>query len=113
MGAPGYTQAGLSKGIAYVFDANPDSTTFGALLVTLSFPGGVHLFPTQIPAQFGASVTALGSEIVVGAPGGDSPMSPLGEVYLFDGTTGALVTTIRTPLPGLSDFGAVRGGRRQ
>ena len=105
VGAPGYTQAGVSSGIAYVFDANPESTTFGSLLLTLSFPGTVHLFPTQIPAQFGASVTAVGSEIVVGAPGADPPLSPLGAVYLFDGTTGALVKTIRTPIAGISDFG--------
>ncbi len=38
VGAPGSSLTGPGDGVAYVFDANPESTTFGDLLATLTIP---------------------------------------------------------------------------
>ena len=53
---------------------------------------------------FGWSVGRLGTDILVGAPSifGGSPEG--GEAYLFDGSTGALVTVFPNPTPATSDF---------
>ena len=80
VGAPGSSLSGPGDGVAYVFDANPESTTFGDLLATFTIPDpdAAH------DAQFGAAVGATNTNIVIGAPGKDGGT---GEVYEFEGDT--------------------------
>ena len=94
VGAPGSSRSGTGDGIAYVFDANADSTTFGQLLATLVIPDP----DAQAAAQFGAAVGAADSNIVIGAAGKDGGS---GEVYEFEGDPtqpnfGASCSTSRT-----------------
>ena len=63
VGAPGSSLSGPGDGVAYVFDANADSTTFGNLLATLTIPDP----DAQTDAQFGAAVGTTNTNIVVGA----------------------------------------------
>ncbi len=95
VGAPGSSLSGPGDGVAYVFDANVESTTFGDLLATLTIPDAA----SQSQAHFGASVGATDSNILVGAPGASSGK---GGVYEFDGDTtdpsfGSLVLPISNP----------------
>jgi len=85
-------------GSAYLFDG-----TTGALLLTI---------PNPAPAdgdRFGASLAALGGNILVGAhwdnPGG---VTHAGSAYLFDGATGALLLTIPNPTPAAGDYFGAR-----
>ena len=104
VGAPGSSLSGSGDGAAYVFDANPDSTTFGALLATLSLPNP----DAAAHAQFGAAVGSTNTEILIGAPGKDGST---GEVYEFGGdptlpTFGEVLLDIKNPsLQAGSDFG--------
>jgi hypothetical protein len=84
-------------GSVYVFDS-----TTGALLLTI---------PNPAPAagdRFGASIAVFGGNILVGAPEDDpGGVTHAGSVYLFHGTTGALLLTISNPAPATNDwFGA-------
>ncbi len=63
VGAPGSSISGTGDGVAYVFDANYDSPTFGALLATLKIPDP----NAQAEAHFGASVGTTNMNIVIGA----------------------------------------------
>ena len=91
--------------MVYVFDANPNDTTFGNLLLTLAYPGSGG------GAEFGAAVAGAGNDIAVGAPTADPSLPPtLGQVYLFDGTTGSLLATITNPVPGSFGFGTSVAG---
>jgi uncharacterized repeat protein (TIGR01451 family) len=74
-------------GAAYLFDAT------GRLLFSMSNPSP---FGT---AEFGFSVAALGNNILVGAPDDSTRGTGAGAVYLFDGTTGALLQTFYSPHP--------------
>ena len=79
-------------GSVYLFDG-----TTGALLQTINNP---------TPAQgdtFGFSMAAVGNNILVGAVGDDTGAPDSGSVYLFDGTTGALLRTINNPNPAAND----------
>ena len=78
VGAPGSSLSGPGNGVAYVFDANSDSTTFGDLAGDAHDPRPRR----QAGAQFGASVGATNTNIVIGAPGKDGGQ---GEVYEFEG----------------------------
>ena len=133
--------------MAYVFDANAESTTFGAVLATLTIPdaggmtnaqfgaavgatdtnilvglrphgggkGAVYEFegdttqsnfgkpllnipnPTSQPgSDFGAAVAGDGNNLIVGAPA-ESLAGATGGVFVFDGTTGNLITSIANP----------------
>ncbi len=76
----------LADGSAYLLDG-----VTGALLQALD---------TGLPADgFGFSVAALGSHLLVGAPGDDTGALNAGAVHLFDGTTGALIRTFHSPTP--------------
>ena len=80
-------------GAAYLFDG-----TSGALLKTF-------LNPT--PAfndTFGASVAAVGNNVLVGAPRDDTGAADAGAAYLFDGSTGALLRTFQKPTPDAGDY---------
>src|SRR5207247_8455774 len=46
--------------------------------------------------QFGFAVTAVGSTVLIGAPGA-------GRAFLFDGTSGALLRTLAAPTPEAGD----------
>ena len=109
VGAPGSSLSGPGDGVAYVFDANAEGTTFGNLLATLTIPdpGASNL------AQFGAAVGTTNTNIVIGAPGKDGGV---GEAYEFEGDTtqsnfGDLLLKIKNPTsqPG-SGFGAAVAG---
>ena len=103
---------------------NGDFDRFGQSVATLSdnsavigasganvvyvFPTDVHtLSPTLIipnpavtPGDFGQSVDVTDNDhILVGAPKDDSEGTDTGRVYLFDGTTGNLLLTIKNPDP--------------
>ena len=87
VGAPNEDGGGPQGGTAYLFDGET-----GALLVTLGNP-------SPDPGDFfGAAVAAVGSTIVVGAPGDDTWYPDAGAVYVFD-TAGTLLTTILSPGP--------------
>ncbi|MCB9979520.1 MAG: FG-GAP repeat protein [Rhodospirillales bacterium] len=81
-------------GSAYVFD-----TTTGNLITTLNNPA---------PAAgdyFGISVAVSGTTAVIGAnqddPGG---VNGAGSAYVFDTTTGNLITTLNNPAPAADDY---------
>lgn len=93
IGAPGYNMAPTwGVGRAYLFNTN------GMLLTTYANPKPAH------DANFGCSVTALGSDrLLIGANGG---IGQDGAAFLFS-TNGALLTTFTNPTPGaLDQFGA-------
>jgi hypothetical protein len=90
VGAPLETQGTTTfAGHAYVFDA-----TTGGLISTLTSPN------PQLNGYFGASVSISGDAVVVGAP--DEMVgttASAGQAYVFDATTGDLITTLITPAP--------------
>ncbi len=99
---PGATPV-IDAGSVYLFDG-----TTGASLLTI---------PNPAPAagdQFGASVAAVGGNILVGANMDDpgvTPVTDAGSAYLFDGATGALLLTIPNPAPNSGDqFGVSVAG---
>jgi hypothetical protein len=65
-------------------------------VLTLTEPGGRYC------STFGTAVASLGNEILIGAPRprNGSPTAADGAVYVFDGTTGALLRTIESPASG-------------
>lgn len=81
-----------NAGSAYVFDA-----TTGALVSTLSNPSPVAT------DSFGRSVGISGNLAVVGAYGDDTGVSGAGIAYVFNATTGALVSTLNNPAPLTND----------
>ncbi len=109
VGAPGSSITGPGDGVAYVFDANVDSTTFGNLLATLTIPDA----DASGHAQFGAAVGTTNTNILIGAPGKDGGT---GEAYEFEGDTsqsnfGALLLDIANPVSQAnSNFGAAIAG---
>ena len=109
VGAPGSSISGIGNGAAYLFDANSDSATFGALLATFTLPNP----GSTTDAQFGASVSSAGSAVVIGAPGAASDE---GAVYEFQGDStqpsfGSPLWTIPNPDAGVgSQFGAAVSG---
>jgi hypothetical protein len=78
----------------------------GSLLRTLRSPA---------PAtgdRFGFSVTVAGSRIAVGAPGDDGAGPDSGAVFVFNGSTGTLERTLRSPTPvANAGFGFAVGAR--
>ena len=94
----GTTGVAGGNGVVYVFDANPNDTTFGNLLLTLAYPGSGG------GAEFGAAVAARGTTLrwVLRRPIHRCRTTLEIPVYLFDGTTGSLLATITNPVPGHS-----------
>ena len=83
--------------MVYLFDADTDDPTFGDLLATITIPDA----GSSTGAQFGASVGATNTDIVIGAPGKDAGQ---GEVYEFEGDPtqpnfGSLLLAIAEPEP--------------
>jgi hypothetical protein len=83
----------LNAGAAYLYDG-----ATGTLLLTLANPD-----PT-INDDFGSSVSALGSNLLVGARRDDAAASDAGTVYLFDGSSGALIRTFTSPTPSVREY---------
>lgn len=95
VGAPGDDPGGATDaGTAHVFNA-----TTGALITTLNSPD-----PAAFD-NFGSSVAIAGELVVVGAIAGDSDgVMNSGIAYVFDATTGALVSTLSNPTPATLDL---------
>ena len=93
IGAPFASSSGVANaGLAYLFDNT------GVLLQTFSKPTA-----PVADERFGFSVAALGTDVLIGAPFDNTAASQSGAVYLFNGTTGALLRTLATPS---ADLGA-------
>ena len=90
-----YGQSVAVVGTKVVIPAPQDVEVFdlatGTLLLSIPLPS-----PND---AFNATVAALGNDILVGAPGDDTAGDSAGAVYLFDGTTGALLQTFLNPDP--------------
>jgi hypothetical protein len=83
-------------GVVRVFNA-----TTGALVTTLVDPS------PGAGDQFGRSVAVSGNTVVVGAPFDDTGATDSGRAYVFNATTGALLTTLSNPAPAAGDnFGS-------
>ena len=102
VGAPGSSITGPGDGAAYLYDANPDSETFGKLLATFTIanPDAAH------HAEFGESVGSADTNLLIGAPGKDGGT---GEVDVFQGDPtaplfGSLILAVPNP-----DAQAARG----
>jgi len=65
----------------------------GTLMQTLESPD------PMTGDRFGFSLAVAGTEIIVGAPGDDGAGPDSGAAFVFDGTTGALLRTLRSPTP--------------
>ena len=91
VGAYGEDDAsGTDSGKAYIYNV-----TTGALLFTLNNP---NPFGTSASDQFGISVSISGTKCIVGAFQEDaSGNSDSGKAYIFDVTTGALLSTVNNP----------------
>ena len=97
VGAPDETALGRQQaGHAYAF--NPST---GAPLATLTSPNAL------IDGAFGSSVSLSGSTAVVGTPYETvSSVSDAGQVYVWNATSGELLSTLASPNPQASgDFG--------
>lgn len=92
VGAPNDNTGASNAGAAYLFNAG------GTLLLTFQKP------LRAINDQFGWSVAGLGANVVVGVPFDDTSAKDAGAVYLFDGTTGALLKTFTNPSPAIQDW---------
>jgi hypothetical protein len=75
-------------GLAAVYDASS-----GARLWTFNDPAGIT------DDYFGTSVAVSGNLVVVGAPGDDTSGKDTGRAYVYDATTGNLVSTLINPSP--------------
>jgi hypothetical protein len=87
VGAPTETANAQSEaGNAYVLDTTTGSIT------TLTSP------KAELNGNFGFSVSVSGTTVVVGAPGETANAhSGAGNAYVFDATSGSLVTTLTSP----------------
>ncbi len=86
VGAYGDDAGASESGRVYTFDA-----TSGALLETLTNPS---------PGQgdwFGNQLAISGNSILIGAPRDDTGKTDIGQAYVFDATTGDLLTTLVNP----------------
>ncbi len=75
-------------GAAFLYD-----TTTGAVLQTFSSPS------PHAHDGFGNSVALYGNKALIGARKDDSAGTDVGQAYLFDTTTGALLHTFNDPHP--------------
>jgi outer membrane protein assembly factor BamB len=119
--APDMQALGFGRALAVVGDTllvgAPDSVVQGrggAGAVFVFSASGVPIrtlraVPPSTNAFFGSSVATVGDVVAVGAPGAAAGgVEGAGAVHLFDATTGALVRTLRAPIPvARGAFGAV------
>jgi cysteine-rich repeat protein len=95
VGAPLADRGAVDTGAAYLMSG----ATSGSCPVLTQFakPGPIHAGD-----QFGQSVTAVGSNVLIGAPFGQQGPTGPGGAYLFDGG-GALVSQVAAPRPAAID----------
>ena len=93
IGAPGDDTGANGAGAAYLFDGNT-----GALLRTFLNPT-----PNSFDS-FGASIAAVGNNVLIGALFDSTDAVNAGAAYLFDGNTGALLRTFLNPTPDNRDY---------
>jgi len=93
VGAPFDDTNGVDVGQAHLFDA-----TTGALLQTFDDP------TVTTGDDFGFSVAISGNKVLVGAPGDDTNGVNVGQAYLFNAITGALLQTFNDPTVTVNDF---------
>jgi FG-GAP repeat len=92
VGAPRDDAGAADSGVVHLFDA-----ITGTLIRTIVNPTpGVSDF-------FGFSVAIVGDMVAVGAYRDDTLATDAGTVYLFDGPTGTLLSTLNNPTPTPSD----------
>ena len=89
IGAHGEDVDGGGSGNAYIFDV-----ATGALLFTLDNPNAAS---TTLNDRFGEAVGISGDFAIVGANAEDAVGAGSGTVYIFDVTTGALLSTFNNP----------------
>ena len=83
----------VDGGSVYLYDG-----TSGDLVLAIENPAPLA------GDRFGTSVTAVGANFVVTAPNDDpGGVVNAGSVYLFNGTTGALILAIPNPAPAMND----------
>ncbi len=87
IGAPGKDG---DTGAAYEFEGDTTQPDVGKLLFDISNP------TAQPDSDFGATVAADGNNVIVGAPTAGLA-GAVGGVFLFDGTTGDMITSIANP----------------
>jgi len=90
VGAPGDNAA---EGTVYLLDS-----TTGGVLQTFNNPT-----PPGGNDEFGRSVAAFGSNVLIGSPLDDTGASNAGSAYLFDSNTGGLLQTFNNPTPAVDD----------
>ena len=96
VGAPALSSLSVNPEVVYLFDGSD-----GSLLRTFSNP----VMPARRMA-FGASVTVVGGDVLVGAPADGTGNKFHGSAYLLDGATGALLHAFANPSPGsVAGFG--------
>ena len=84
---------------------NANALALAALCFALVFPGAalaalLHSFDDPTPTQgdsFGWSVAIEGNHVVIAAPWDDTHGGNVGQVFLFDATSGSLVRTLDDP----------------
>ena len=87
VGAIGSDANGISNsGVVYLFD--PDD---GSLLQTLVSPNA------SVNGGFGRSIAIEGSQVIVGAPNEDVEGTDSGAAYVFDASSGTLVSQVINP----------------
>ena len=89
IGAHSEDAGGAGSGKAYIFDV-----ATGALLLTLDNPNAAS---TALNDRFGEAVGISGDFAIVGANAEDAVGTGSGTVYIFDVTTGALLSTFNDP----------------
>lgn len=98
-------------GAAYLFDGDPASPTFGALLHTFLHPEPVASGANGQNDEFGHSLAAVGGYVAIGAFRDDDSTTDSGAVYVFDAdstssTFGQLATKLTAPKRfGYENFG--------
>jgi len=102
IGKPGLDLSFVLQNVGEVYRVD---TTTTAIVQT-------YVNPTPSPNDdFGQSLATLGSKVIVGAHGDDTYGPSAGAVYVFDGTTGALLLTLYSPNPAPgAEFGVVVAG---
>ncbi len=97
VGVPGDDTEATDAGVVYLFDS-----VTGTVLRTFQKPN-----PAASDFFGSGPIAALGNNVLVGVPGDDTGAINAGAVYLFDGTTGALLHTFLNPTPAINDeFGS-------
>lgn len=95
---------GIDSGTAYLYDADPQSSSFGSLLYTFLNPTPAPSDPDGKNDEFGHSMAALENYVLIGALRDDHGAKDAGSVHMFDAdpqspTFGALIHTFHNPTP--------------